>query len=81
MHRKDQIMDIQKIITEAVKLLTENEELLKAFNKNPAKALESMLGINLPDEQVNAVVAGVKAKLGLDDVLEMAGKLKGLFGK
>ena len=74
-------MDIQKTITEAVKLLTENEELLKAFNKNPAKALESMLGINLPDEQVNAVVAGVKAKLGLDDVLEMAGKLKGLFGK
>ena len=74
-------MDIQKIITEAVKLLTENEELLKAFNKNPAKALESMLGINLPDEQVNAVVAGVKAKLGLDDMLEMAGKLKGLFGK
>jgi len=27
------------------------------------------------------VVAGIKAKLGLDDVLEMAGKLKGLFGK
>ena len=74
-------MDIQKIITEAVKLLTENEEMLKAFNKNPAKTLESLLGINLPVEQVNAVVAGVKAKLGLDDVLEMAGKLKGLFGK
>ena len=74
-------MDIQKIITEAVKLLTENEEMLKAFNKNPAKTLESLLGINLPDEQVNAVVAGVKAKLGLDDVLERAGKLKGLFGK
>ena len=74
-------MDIQKIITEAVKLLTENEEMLKAFNKNPAKTLESLLGINLPDEQVNAVEAGVKAKLGLADVLEMAGKLKGLFGK
>ena len=74
-------MDIQKIITEAVKLLTENEEMLKAFNKNPAKTLESLLGINLPDEQVNAVVAGVKAKLGLDDVLEMAGKLKSFFGK
>ena len=74
-------MDIQKIITEAVRLLTENEDLLKAFNKNPAKALEEMLGINLPDDQVNAVVAGIKAKLGLDDVLEMAGKLKGLFGK
>ena len=74
-------MDIQKMITEAVKLLTENEDLLKAFNKNPAKTLENMLGVNLPDDQVNALVKGVKAKLGLDDVLEMAGKLKGLFGK
>ena len=74
-------MDIQKMISEAVKLLTENEDLLKAFNKNPAKTLESVLGVNLPDDQVNALVAGVKAKLGLDDVLEMAGKLKGLFGK
>ena len=74
-------MDIQKIITEAVKLLTENEEMLKAFNKNPAKTLESLLHIDLPDDQVNAVVAGIKAKLGLDDVLEMAGKLKDLFGK
>lgn len=74
-------MDIQKMITEAVKALTENEELLKAFNENPAKTLESKLGIDLPDEQVNAVVAGIKAKLGLDDVMEIAGKLKGLFGK
>ena len=74
-------MDIQKIIVEAVKALTENEELLAAFNKNPAKTLESKLGIDLPDEQVNAVVAGIKAKLGLDDVMEIAGKLKGLFGK
>lgn len=74
-------MDIQKMISEAVRLLTENEDLLKAFNKNPAKTLESVLGVNLPDDQVNALVAGVKAKLGLDDVMEMAGKLKGLFGK
>lgn len=74
-------MDIQKMISEAVRLLTENEDLLKAFNKNPAKTLESVLGVNLPDDQVNALVKGVKAKLGLDDVLEMAGKLKGLFGK
>ena len=69
------------MIAQAVKLLTENEDLLKAFNKNPAKTLESVLGVNLPDEQMNALVAGVKVKLGLDDVLEMAGKLKGLFGK
>ena len=74
-------MDIQKIIIDAVKKLTEDEELLKAFNENPGKTLEKKLGIDLPDEQINAVVAGIKAKLGLDDVLDMAGKLAGLFGK
>ena len=74
-------MDIQKIITEAVKALTENEELLKEFNKNPGKTLEKILGMDLPDEQINAIVAGVKAKMGLDDAMEMAGKLMGLFGR
>ena len=74
-------MDIQKIITETVKALTENEELLREFNKNPGKTLEKKLGVDLPDEQINAVVAGVKAKLGLDDVMDAASKLMGLFGK
>lgn len=74
-------MDIQKLIVKAVKELTENEELLRAFNKNPGKTLEKLLGVDLPDEQINAVVAGVKAKLGLDDVMDVAGKMMGLFGK
>ena len=74
-------MDIQKIITEAAKALKENEELLKAFNKNPAKTIEKIIGIDLPDDKVNAIVAGIKAKLGLDDVMDVAGKLFGMFGK
>ena len=74
-------MDIQKIIAEAVKALTENEELLKTFNKNPAKTIEKIIGSDLPDDKVNAIVAGIKAKLGLDDVMDVAGKLFGMFGK
>ena len=74
-------MDIQKIIADAVKALTENEELLKAFNQNPAKTIEKIIGIDLPEDKVNAIVAGIKAKLGLDDVMDMAGKLMGMFGK
>lgn len=74
-------MDIQKLIAQAVEALTENEELIKAFDKNPGKTLEKILGVNLPDEQIDALVKGVKAKLGLDDAMEIAGKLMGLFGK
>jgi len=74
-------MDIQKLIVQAVEALIENEELIKAFDKNPGKTLEKILGVNLPDEQIDALVKGVKAKLGLDDAMEIAGKLMGLFGK
>ena len=74
-------MDIQKLIAQAVKVLTENEDMIRAFNKNPSKTLEKILGMDLPDEQINAIVAGVKAKMGLDDAMEMAGKLMGLFGR
>ena len=81
MQGKDKRMDIQKIIAEAVKALSENEELLKAFDKNPAKTIEKIIGLDLPDDKVNAIVAGIKAKLGLDDVMEAAGKLMGLLGK
>jgi len=74
-------MDIQKIITDAVKMLSENEELLKAFNNNPAKTLEGLLGFDLPDDKVNAIVEGVKAKLKLDDAMDVAGKLLGMFAR
>ena len=74
-------MDIQKIITDAVKMLSENEELLKAFNHNPAKTLEGLLGFDLPDDKVNAIVEGVKAKLKLDDAMDVAGKLLGMFAR
>lgn len=74
-------MDIQKIVTEAVKALTENEALLREFNENPGKTLEKKLGIDLPDEQIDAVVKAIKAKLNIDDVMDVAGKLMGLLGK
>ena len=74
-------MDIQKIITDAVKALAENEDLLKAFMKDPVAVLEKKLGVNLPEDQLNPVIDAIKAKIKLDDAAEMAGKLMGLFGK
>ena len=42
-------MDIQKLIAQAVKVLTENEDMIRAFNKNPGKTLEKILGMDLPE--------------------------------
>lgn len=80
-------MDIQKIITDVVEKLQKDNTLLDKFTKEPVKVLESLLNVDLPDTQINAVIEGVKAKLKLDKLAnskEAAGlvsKVMGLFGK
>lgn len=77
---------ITEMINTVVAKLKADDELMAQFQKEPVKALEKLLGIDLPEEQVNAVVTGIKTKLKLDDIdlNDLAGKLGGLgklFGK
>ena len=79
-------MDIQKIINDVVAKLTGNPDLIKSFLSNPVQLLEKTFGIDLPDDQINKVIEGVKEKLELDkldisDAAGLLGKLKGFFGK
>jgi hypothetical protein len=74
-------MDLQKVIKQVLEALNNNESLVKEFLADPAKVLESKLGIDLPNDQVNAVVEGVKAKLKLDDAASVLNAVQGLFGK
>lgn len=78
-------MDIQKIISDVLAKLQGNDDLIAKFTKDPVKTLEGLLNIDLPDEQINAVIEGIKSKLNLDDAAKKAtgflAKLKGLFGK
>jgi hypothetical protein len=41
--------------------------------------VESALGVNLPDDVTEKIVAGVKAKLSLNDISGAVGNLKKLF--
>ena len=70
-------MDIQKIITEVVSKLTNDKALKESFLKDPVKVVEKLTGIDLPNDQINAIIEGVKAKINFDDV---AGKAKGIMG-
>ena len=78
-------MDIQKIIADVVAKLKADDNLLEKFKTNPVKVLEDLIGIDLPDDKINAVIDGIKAKLNLDDLADKAGDilgaLGGLFGK
>ena len=78
-------MDIQKIINDVIAKLKGDDNLLEKFKTNPVKVLEDLVGIDLHDDKINAVIDGIKAKLNLDDLAEKAenvlGALGGLFKK
>lgn len=58
---KDKIEDI-------VKKVMKDKDFAKDFTKNPVKAIEKVLGVNLPDDQINAIIKGVKEKVSLDSI-------------
>ena len=70
-------MDVKEQITKAVERITKDEKLKEQFRKEPVKALESILGVNLPDEVIEQVVNGVKAKLTQDKIEDSVDALKG----
>ena len=74
-------MDIKEKIEELVKKLTSDKKLLEKFEKNPLKVVEELIGVDLPDDMINKIIDGVKAKISLDKVGDALGALSGLFGK
>ena len=74
-------MDIKAKIEQIVEKLKKDDKLLEKFNKNPAAVIEEYVGIDLPDDQVNQLVEGIKAKIKLDQVGDVLGGIGKLFGK
>ena len=78
-------MDIQKIINDVLAKLKSNKNLKEDFMNNPTKVLESLVGVDLPDDKIDPIIDGIMAKLNLDDLADKAegvlGALGGLFGK
>ena len=74
-------MDIKDQITKAVERIASDKDLQEQFQKEHVKALESVLGVDLPDEIVEQVISGVKAKLMKDKVSGAVDSLKGFLKK
>lgn len=74
-------MDVKEQVTKAVDKITKDKKLQEQFQKDPAKALESVLGVDLPDSVVEQVIQGVKAKLTADKMSGAVDSLKGFIKK
>ena len=74
-------MDIKEKIESVVKNLLDDKKLLEKFEKDPVKVIEQLLGVDLPDDLVEKIIEGVKAKINLEKVGDALETLSGLFGK
>lgn len=71
-------IDIKEKIEELVRKIQEDPALLQSFQKDPIRTVEQLLGVDLPDDKLQPLVSGVKAKLmaaGIGDKLEGLKKL------
>ena len=71
-------MDIKANVNALVEKVQKDPKLLQQFKENPVPVIESLVGMDLPDDQIMKLVELVKAKLDLDKVGSLLG---GLFGK
>ena len=72
-------MDIKGEIIKIVEKISKDKDLLEKFKKDPVKTVEGLLGVDLPDEMIEKIVDGVKAKISLDQVSDAMSALKKLF--
>ena len=72
-------MDIKEKIMELVERIQSDKALQEKFKENPIAAVEGLLGVDLPDDVVEKIVDGVKAKLTADKLAGGLGALKKLF--
>ncbi len=70
-----EIKDIKGKIDQMVERIKSDDALKAQFKKEPIKALESVLGVDLPDEAVKKIIAETKAKLAAGG--EKAGSVGG----
>ena len=52
--------DVKEKVEELVKKLQSDPSLLKNFEQDPIKTIEKLVGVDLPDEKIQPLIAGIK---------------------
>ena len=65
-------------IEEIVNKIKNDKNFMEKFKSNPVSAVEEVLGVDLPEDQITNIINTVKTKIDLDN-LNVMDKLKNLF--
>ena len=66
---------------EIIEKIKNDKSIAAKWQKDPISTVEELVGIDLPNDQVEALVDFIKAKIDMDKIGSALGGLKGLFGK
>ena len=72
-------IDIKKLAEELVEKIKSDPQLLREFTEKPVAALEKLLGIDLPDAQIEKLAQLIKAKIDIDKAQDLLKGIGGLF--
>ena len=77
------VKDIKGKIDQMVERIKTDDDLKAQFKKDPIKAVESVLGVDLPDEAVKKIIAETKSKLstGAEKAGAVGGSAAGKAGE
>ena len=71
--------EIKALIKKLADKVQSDDEIRELFKKDPVKAVEKILGVDLPDDVVKKIIDGVKASITIEDAKDLLGSLKKLF--
>ena len=67
-------------IEQILNKIKNDKDFMEKFKKDPVTAVEEVIGIDLPEDQINNIIETVKAKIKIDEN-DVLNKVNGLFGK
>ena len=70
--------ELKNKLDEIVNKIKSDKDIAAKFQKDPIGTVEGLLGVDLPNDQIEKLVEGIQAKISLDKI---GGVLGGLFGK
>ena len=74
-------MDIKQKVEELVEKIQSDKTILAKFQTDPVSTVEGLIGIDLPNDQIEKLLDLVKAKIDMDKLGDAIGALGGLFGR
>ena len=75
----DKKFDVKEKIEELAERIQSDKNILDNVQKDPIRTIESLIGIDLPDDQLKPLVAGIKTKLAAAGASDLLGGIKKLF--